>query len=147
VSRSVLVAALVASFLLASCFSRGAVHSYRTEGGRPLADPGPEAYLVWYDGEGWHLRARSDTARRFHGRVEGGRVTGLAGLPEEAVRAEGDAIAFSFVAAGPGETGFDWRGDGCPDFSIYVDGDARPQRVFAGAYGASPPRVPFTLCR
>jgi hypothetical protein len=147
VSRSVL-AAIAASSLLASCFSRGAVHSYRTEGGRPLADPGPEAYLVWHDGAGWHLRARSDTAHRFHGRVEGARVTHLAGLPEEAVRAaEDDAIAFSFVADGPGEAGFDWRGDGCPDLSLYVDGEARPLRVFAGAYGASPPRVPFRICR
>lgn len=146
-TRLTLVAA-AAALLLSSCFSHGAVHADRTESGRPLADPGPEAYLVWHDGEGWHLRARSDVARTFQGHVDTGRLRGFAsaGVPEGGVQAEGDAISFSFVTAGAREAGFDWRGRDCPQLSIYVDGDARPLRVFAGAYGASPPRVPFTIC-
>jgi hypothetical protein len=150
-SRPTTIAALLTASLLASCvFSRGAVHSYRTERGRPLAEDGAaEAYLVWNDGDGWHLRARSDVARRFHGRVETGKLENVtaAGVPDGAVRAEGKAIAFSFVASGPGEAGFDWTGKDCAELSIYVDGEARPLRIFAGEYGASPPRVPFTLCR
>jgi hypothetical protein len=142
------LAVVLAPLLLASCFSRGAVHSYRTEGGRPIADPGPgDAYLVWHDRAGWHLRARSDAGQRFEGRIEGGvRRVAPVGLAADAVRTGGGAIAFSFEGGpGSGEAGFDWQG-GCADFSLYVGGAARPLRVFAGAYGASPPRVPFSLC-
>jgi hypothetical protein len=142
------LAVVLAPLLLASCFSRGAVHSYRTEDGRPIADPGPgDAYLVWHDRAGWHLRARSDSGQRFEGLIEGGaRRVAPVGVAPEAVRAEGGAIAFSFVGdPARGEAGFDWQG-GCADFSLFVAGAARPLRVHAGAYGASPPRVPFSLC-
>ncbi len=141
--------AVVASSLTVGCFSYGAVHSYRTEGGRPLADPGvADGYLVWHDGGTWHLRARSDVAHRFAGRVEAGRLRNV--LPvrigPEALQTSARAIAFSFVSdPHAGEAGFDWQG-GCAEFSLYVDGEDRPLRVFAGAYGASPPRVPFSLC-
>jgi hypothetical protein len=145
--RTLAVAA--SSLALAACFSRGAVHSYRTEPGRPLADPGPsDAYLVWHDGGGWHLRVRSETGRTFVGLVEGDGPRGVTpvGIRPEALRTTGDAIAFGFVAdPRAGEAGFDWKG-GCAEFSLYVEGDDRPLRVFAGAFGASPPRVPFELC-
>lgn len=140
---------VAAALALASCFSRGAIHSYRTEAGRPWAEPGAESYLVWRDRGGWHLRARSDVPHTFHGRVDAGRVTRLAPagrLPEGAVRAERGGIAFSFVAPGGEEAGFDWDGTACPVLSVYVDDDARPLRVFAGAFGANPPRIPFTIC-
>jgi hypothetical protein len=143
-----IAAAALAVVTGTSCFSRGAVHSYRTEEGRPLADPGPaDAYLVWHDGAAWHLRARSEAGHRFEGRIEAGRLERLApvGVEPSALQAGDDAVAFSFVPAAAGEVGFDWRG-GCAEFSLYVDGDARPLRIFAGAYGASPPRIPFELC-
>lgn len=146
--RSARAFPLAAALVLSSCFSPGAVHAYRTEAGRPFGEPGSEEYLVWRDGAGWHLRARAGAPRTFHGRIDAGGVTRLspAGVPEGAVRAEGEAIAFSFVAAAGAEPGFDWEGKDCPRLAIYVDGDARPLRVFAGAYGASPPRIPFTVC-
>jgi len=142
--------AVVASSLTLGCFSYGSIHSYRTERGRPVADPGRgDAYLVWHDGAGWHLRARSDVGHVFEGMIEGGRARAVApvGIAPAALRTDGGAIAFSFVppAARSGEAGFDWQG-GCSEFSLYVDGDTHPQRVFAGAFGASPPRVPFALC-
>jgi hypothetical protein len=68
------------------------------------------------------------------------------GIAKEALRPGFGAVAFSFVGdPAAGEAGFDWQG-GCADFSLFIDGAARPLRVFAGAYGASPPRVPFSLC-
>jgi hypothetical protein len=147
-SRRCLAAAL-APFLLASCFSYGAVHSYRTESGRPLADPGgADAYLVWHDGASWHLRVRAEAAHRFTGRVEGARGASVAavGVEPAALRTAPGAVAFSFVAdPRAGEVGFDWKG-GCAELSLYVEGDDRPLRIFAGAFGASPPRVPFELC-
>jgi hypothetical protein len=143
------LAAATWSLVLAGCFSPGAVYTARTDEGRLLADPGPtDAYLVWHDPSGWHLRVRSDAGRTFAGQVEADRpitVTPV-GLAPEALRASGHVIAFGFVADPlGGEVGFDWQG-GCSFFSLYVDGDARPLRVLAGAYGASPPRIPFSLC-
>lgn len=141
--------AVVASSLTLACFSYGAVHSYRTEEGRPIADPGRgDAYVVWHDGAGWHLRARSDVGHVFEGRVESGRLRSVSpvGVSPEAVRAGGGAIAFAFIPAPRAEeAGFDWQG-GCAEFSLYVDGDSHPLRIFAGAYGANPPRIPFALC-
>jgi hypothetical protein len=145
------LAALSAALALAGCFSKGAVHSYRTEPGPPVAPPDPEdAYVVWHDGAGWHLRARPGSGQVFTGLVESSGVRRVApvGVAADAVRASRGAIAFAFAFAGDlggGEAGFDWQG-GCADFSLYVDGDARPMRIFAGAYGASPPRIPFSLC-
>jgi hypothetical protein len=143
-----MLAAAAASLVLAGCFSRGSVHSYRTEDGRPIAvEPGADSYLVWHDGAGWHLRARSETGRLFSGVVESSRIGRVAavGVAPEALRAGGGAIAFSFSGTRGEEVGFDWQG-GCADFSLYVAGDARPLRVLAGTYGASPPRIPFSLC-
>ncbi|HYG68216.1 MAG TPA: hypothetical protein VD838_11170 [Anaeromyxobacteraceae bacterium] len=119
----------------------------RTVAGRPLVTPGAEAYLVWHDAAGWHLRARSDVARRFHGEIETGgeRVTPVGGLAKESVVAGGGGIAFNFALEG-GEAGFDWRDGGCQAFALYIDGDERPLRVFAGALGASPAKSPFSLC-
>jgi hypothetical protein len=142
---------LVAALLLAlatSCFSYGSIHSYRTESGRPIASTYPEdAYLVWHDGDGWHLRARSEASHLFEGMVEGGvhRVRPV-GVDPAALRTGGGAVAFSFVPEpGGGEAGFDWQG-GCGEFSLYVNGDTRPLRIFAGVFGANPPRIPFALC-
>ncbi len=144
-----LLVAVVPLLLIVSCFSRGVIHSFRTEDGRPIADPGPgDAYLVWHDGAGWHLRARSDVGHVFEGLVESGQLGGVkrVGLAPEALQAGKGAIAFTFVPdASTGEAGFDWQG-GCAEFSLYMDGDSHPMRIFAGAYGASPPRIPFSLC-
>jgi hypothetical protein len=141
-------AAVAAALVLSSCyFARGSVNSGRTEPGRPIADPDPaDAYEVWHDHGGWHLRARSDAGRVFEGLVLGNvRRVSPVGVAPEALRAAGGAVAFSFVPGAQGEAGFDWQG-GCAEFSLYVDGDARPLRIFAGAFGASPPRIPFSLC-
>lgn len=145
-------AAMAGLLVLASgagcSLTRGDGMAQRTVAGRPLVSPGAEAYLVWHDAAGWHLRARADVARRFHGDIETGsaeRVTPVGGIAGDALVTGGDGIAFSFALEG-GEAGFDWRGDGCQAFALYIDGDERPLRVFAGALGASPAKVPFSLC-
>jgi hypothetical protein len=145
------LAVLASSLAISGCyFSRGAVIALRTDEGRAIAEPDPaETYLVWHDPAGWHLRVRSEAARRFEGLVVTGdaRSVTAIGVEPAAVRAAGAGIAFDIVAgAGAGEVGFDWQGSGCAEFSLYLDGDARPLRVFAGAFGAHPTRIPFLLC-
>ena len=136
----------LAAALLASCAPvRGTMSSERVERGAPLEDPGPGAYRVWQDGDGWHLRVTSEVPRRFHGRI-GSEVSRVRGhqLPEGAVAVTDGAVTFSFVASG--EAGFDWGGSGCQEAALYVDGDARPLRVALGAWSAAPVRVPFRVC-
>jgi hypothetical protein len=145
------LAVLVSFLALAGCttFSRGAVSYLRTDEGRSIVDPGPaESYLVWHDPAGWHLRVRSDTTHTFQGQVitEGTRSVTAIGIGADAVHAAGGGLSFAIVADGrAGEVGFDWEG-GCTEFSLYVDGDFRPLRVFAGQFGASPTHTPFSLC-
>ena len=130
----------------AGCFSRGAVYAERIESGAPLADPGPDAYRVWHDGAGWHLRVSTDVVRRFSGEIHGGdtRHVKLLDVPDDAVDTRGGGLRFSFLA--DDEAGFDWRGGGCVSLALFIDGDARTNRVLVGAYGASPSHVPQTVC-
>jgi hypothetical protein len=149
--RQASLAVLASLLALGGCttFSRGAVSYLRTDEGRPIVDPGPaESYLLWHDPAGWHLRVRSDTTHTFRGLVitEGTRSVTAIGIGADAVRAADTGIGFEIVADGrTGEAGIDWQG-GCAEFSLYVDGDTRPLRVFAGAFGANPTRIPFSLC-
>jgi hypothetical protein len=133
--------------LTAACgFGRGSVHARRVDAGPPLAANDPDAYRVWHDGSGWHVRVHSDVVRRFHGVIATEDVARLqlVDVPEDAVQARRDTIAFSFLA--DEEAGFDFRSDGCLDLALYVDGDPRALRVEIGRFAASPPRVPYTVC-
>jgi hypothetical protein len=146
------LAMLASSLALSGCYfsGRSAVLAGWTEEGRAVAavlDPA-EAYVVWHDPAGWHLRVRSNVARRFEGVVVAAGANGVTavGVEPAAVRAAGSGFAFDLVAdAGAGEVGFDWRG-GCAEFSLYVEGETRPLRVFAGPLGANPSHIPFSLC-
>ncbi len=131
---------------LAGCFSRGAVLARRVDPGPPLVDTGGDAYRVWHDRAGWHLRAGSDVVRHFHGEIRGGDAGDVqrVDLPEDAVEDGRGRILFSFLA--DEEAGFDWKGGGCVSLALYIDGDARPLRVFVGEFGASPSRMPARVC-
>jgi hypothetical protein len=132
--------------MLTGCFlSRGTPLARRIEPGRPQADDGGEAYLVWSDPAGWHLRARTDgVPHRFHG-VVGTSAVKPVGIAPSAIAKHDGQVAFSFEATA-GEVGFDWSG-GCAEMDLFVDGETRPLLVRVGAYGASPARIPFELCR
>jgi hypothetical protein len=137
-------AALLFAVAVTGCyFSRGAVLARRVEPGPPLEDPGSESYRLWHDGAGWHLRARSDVPRHFHGEIAGAERPTAQGVPPEALSGGGGRVRFSFVAGA--DAGFDFSG-GCVDVALYIDGDARTLRVFTGAFGAAPSRVPFEIC-
>lgn len=150
--RSWLGLVLLALPVLAGC------HSFQTvgwpsgiaDGKPPPEDLAAEGYRIWQDGQGWHLRARSDLRRRFQGEVDAGwgQVTDFRPVGDvgEKVRASPRTIAFDFFADAGGERGFDWRAtNGCNRFEVYIDGDARPLRVELPE-GESPARVPFALC-
>ena len=148
-ARSLLAVALLLSSV-AGCnrvsFARGTVSTRRLEAGAPLVDPGPDAYSVWSDVSGWHLRVRSDVVRRFEGQIRGaGGAVALVHLREDAVERRGDLLRFSFASRG--EAGIDWKDGRCVELALFVDGDDRPLRSFVGAFGALPARTPQRICR
>jgi hypothetical protein len=149
IARVLLLATLAAS---SAChYARGIGLTSRMPAGRPLVSPGGDAYWIWEDSRGWHLRTTSDVPRRFRGVVESvdGSVTQVRpiGAARQGVSPGADAIAFDWESSGA-EEGFDWRtSDGCARFDIYIDEEPRPLRVFLGAGEKSPERVPFAVCR
>ena len=147
-------ALVVASFAaVAAChYARGVGFTSRMPAGRPAFVSGsPEAYWIWGDSRGWHLRTTSDVPRRFHGLVESvnGGVSQVraVGAAMGGVSPGKDAIAFDWDSFG-GEQGFDWTtSDRCVRFDIYIDDDTRPLRVFLGGGDRTPGRMPFAVCR
>ncbi|HUL61356.1 MAG TPA: hypothetical protein VLU43_18910 [Anaeromyxobacteraceae bacterium] len=122
--------------------------------GRPIFGPGaPEAYWIWHDGGGWHLRSTTaGMPHRFHGTILplGGEITDARpirpDLPDR-VRVGPGGITFDLVTQG-GEDGFDWHvSSGCNRFEIFIDGAARPGHVRLGGPSNSPQHVPFDRCR
>jgi hypothetical protein len=122
--------------------------------GRPAFHSGsPEAYWVWHDEGGWHLRTTTAGARhRFHGWVEpiGGRVEDFRPTRLEwgdRVRVAARGIEFDFETAGA-EDGFDWRvSSGCSRFELFIDGAAHPGKIHLGGAASHPHHTPFERCR
>ena len=119
--------------------------------GQPVFGPGaPEAYWIWHDTGGWHLRSTTaGQAHRFHGMIVpvGGEITDARPMgPPDRVRVGPGGISFDFVTRG-GEDGFDWHvSSGCNRFEIYIDGVARPGHVRLGGPSNAPRHVPFDRC-
>ncbi|HUK65681.1 MAG TPA: hypothetical protein VLV17_02550 [Anaeromyxobacteraceae bacterium] len=121
--------------------------------GRPVFAPGAtEAYWIWHDQGGWHLRTTTaGAAHRFHGSVValGGEMADVRPKRiewKDRIRMSPSAISFDFVTQG-GEEGFDWRvSSGCNRFEIFVDGTARPGLVRLGGAAVPPRHVPFDRC-
>ncbi len=143
------------ALLAAGCtYARGAGKPERLAAGRPEFAPGlSEGYWIWEDRDGWHLRTTSDVRRRFHGAVEpvGGSISAVRAVgagPEALARGgAGDRVEFSWEGDG-GAQGLDWRASsGCTRFTLYIDGDTRPFRVFLGGPGETPDHIPFAVCR
>ncbi len=149
--RSRLSLVLLVLPVLAGC------HSFQTvgwpsgiaDGSPPPQDFLAEGYRIWQDGQGWHLRTRSDLPRRFQGLVDAGwgQVTDFRPVGDVGqVQTTPTSFAFDFQTDASGERGFDWRAtNGCNRFEVYIDGDARPLRVLLPE-GDSPARIPFALC-
>jgi hypothetical protein len=145
---------LLASILLVATGCVTARPPPRIAPGRPYFGPGaPEAYWIWHDEGGWHLRTTTaGMAHRFHGTVLalGGQIMDARpSRPEwqDRIRMSPGGIAFDFVTQG-GEEGFDWHvSSGCNRFEIYVDGVPRPGRVRLGGPSSVPRHVPFDRCR
>jgi hypothetical protein len=124
--------------------------------GRPpgLKSGSVEAYWIWHDSAGWHLRTTTHSSRhRFQGRVSAmrGSVDNVRATRLEygdRFRQKGNQMAFDFTTDG-GVDGFDFaiaEGD-CAQFYLLIDGKPNPERVVIGAGGRHPSHTAFRLCK
>jgi hypothetical protein len=147
-TRAGLIAML--GFAAASCGGE----PVRIAMGRPMFAPGsPEAYWIWHDVGGWHLRTTTSMiTHQFEGLIRpyNGTITEMRPTRDEwndRIRIGPDGIAFSFQTGG-GMDGFDWRvSSGCNEFHLRIDGVPAPGRVFLGGPGNHPMQMPFMRCR
>jgi hypothetical protein len=113
----------------------------------------PEAYWVWHDGNGWHLRTTTQShLHRFSGRVwipkgEVADVRMVRSEHNDRFRKSGSSMTFDFQTLGD-EDGFDFKiAEGnCTYFHLDIDGKPVPSRVFLGAKNVSPTAAGFRAC-
>ena len=122
--------------------------------GRPPFGPGaPEAYWIWHNQGGWHLRTTTaGLAHRFHGAVVplGGNIVDVrASRLEWQDRIPGGRAGDSVRLRDSGwRRRLDWHvTSGCNRFEIFIDGVARPGLVHLGGPAHQPRHVPFDRCR
>jgi hypothetical protein len=121
--------------------------------GQPAFKAGdPEAYFLWHDATGWHLRVTTGPGKKkhkFHGVIRG---EGIAD-PKATTKALGPHIAhaptvvrFEFEAA-EGTEGFDWKASSsCVTPELKIDDQALPEKIHVGAKSETPSAMPFDAC-
>jgi hypothetical protein len=148
--RTIAIASIIVAF--AGCAT--AHPPPRIAPGQPYFGPGaPEAYWLWHDEGGWHLRTTTaGRPHRFHGTVTplGGQIIDLRPShprERERISMSPNGISFDLLTQG-GENGFDWHvSSGCNRFEIFVDGAPRPGLVHLGGASEHPRHIPFDRCR
>lgn len=116
-------------------------------------------YYVWYDKQGWHLRATAKGLRTFSGTIgiNQGKIkscvpVGLKdgkqkGIPDIwKVNDARSQLSFRFRTAQKSD-GFDLmvEGDGRLKFDLRIDNQPKPAATFIGAGKQHPGQMPFTL--
>jgi hypothetical protein len=149
-TRSIRTAAAALALLLASA---GGVLAKKQAEGRPTfkAD-GPEAFWIWHDRGGWHLRvsAPARSKHAYHGVIRGDglgaiKVTRKSLAPNVTIA---DGILRFDLEVGAGGEGFDWQSSGpCTTYELKLDGKPRPDRIHVGATAESPAAMPFDACQ
>jgi hypothetical protein len=129
----------------------GAALAKKNAAGQPAFKAGdPEAFWIWHDGAGWHLRVTTGKKRhKYHGLVRGeglaeAKATKKALGPN--ITATEKVVRFEFEAA-EGTEGFDWKAAGpCTTYELKIDGQALPDKIHVGAHGETPSAMPFDAC-
>jgi hypothetical protein len=130
-------------------------HPKNISAGRPsdLHAGAPEAFWIWHDAGGWHLRTTTEThLHRFTGRVwankgEVGNVRSTRLELNDRFRRSGNFMTFDFQTQG-GEDGFDFQiaESNCASFYLQIDGKPRLDRTYIGASQKNPGGASFRLC-
>lgn len=143
-----LVAALVVASLPLAALARKAAQ------GKPSFRAGdPQAFWLWFDDAGWHLRATGGKDQHsFHGllRATGG-FTGVKPTRPQLFRKidlDPEALRFDFDLGKDGLEGFDWQqADPCVIAELKLDQRPDNGRVHVGLRGEVPEAFPFIACR
>jgi hypothetical protein len=121
----------------------------------PLKARLPDAYYVYQDTTGWHLRTTTDgrDATKFKGRIwltEGKFSAATVATAEQSDRfkATAQSIEIDFeTSTGLDGVDFDFPGVRCVNFELFYDGKLDPKVIFVGAKKINPPTAKFMICR
>lgn len=114
----------------------------------------PEAFFIWHDINGWHLRVTTPKKKwhAFQGvvRALGNPITNVkATRPALASKLQttNKAVFFDFEIF-EGIDGFDWNTDErCMTIELRIDKLPQPSRIHVGAKGETPVAMPFDACK
>jgi len=124
---------------------------YYTSQGRPIVTDNAPHYLLWHEGELWHLRWQSTEKKaKFKGTLKA--IDGTISLVErinlekkDKTKEYDDTISFKGRVK-KGIEGFDFRWSGSKlKADLYVKGEHRPLKIYIGRRAIRPHYVPFFL--
>lgn len=116
----------------------------------------PDAFWVYQDEQGWHLRTTTDSKKvlhKFTGRIWITEGTFSSAKPsrleqgQDSVKSTARAIKFSFDTIGVMD-GVDWKSIDrqCIHFELLYDGKADAKVIYLGAKKINPPSNVFLIC-
>ncbi len=150
---TIVVALLVGMVLGAPDFgicSNSVVPLTRSEGRPIISDDAPH-YLLWHDGDTWHLRWESPEKKtKFSGelRVSEGSISLIERVnleKKDKTKEEESSITFKGKVKKQPE-GFDFKWTGSKLWvDLYIKGEHRPLKVYIGRRALRPPTVPFYM--
>jgi len=115
----------------------------------------PDAYWVYFDDQGWHLRTTTDNpaVRKFGGQIflaEGAMADVRAYRVEAQDRLKktsAQLIDFGFETIGEMDgVDFKFTGSKCVQFKLLIDGKPKPTQIWLGANKVHPPGSDFAIC-
>jgi hypothetical protein len=115
----------------------------------------PDAYWIYQDAEGWHLRTTSrsqpplahfqGTIRITDGKFSNVQKVGMEGNDRIESAAQNIEVDYETMGHWDG-IDFGLSGTKCLHFDLRVDAKYQPKLIFVGAKKVNPPAAKFTIC-
>lgn len=145
--------ARIALVVLAVAQWSGITLAKKPAAGRPaFKNDDPEAFWIWSDDSGWHLRGSvpKKQSHKFHGVIRSQGISDAKGSRpslSSALQATATSIRFEFTLSEGGD-GFDWKTTAqCVTLELKIDDKPQPANIHIGEKAESPTAMPFDACR
>ena len=111
----------------------------------------PEAFWLWHDEAGWHLRATTGKAQHgFRGVLRAKGITDVSVTRPTLltkVTATGDTLRFDYDLFAGGTEGFDFKSDDkCLSVEMRLDNKPQPDHLHVGSAGTAAAIFPVDVC-
>jgi len=147
----VVAAIVIAVFSLPNLGICSSVVPFTISKSRPIISDDAPHYLLWHDGDTWHLRWQSpEDKARFTGelKVSGGSISLVKRVnleKKDKTREKESAITFKGKVKEQPE-GFDFRWTGSKLWvDLYIEDEHRPSKIYIGRRARRPSVIPFYM--